>query len=98
MKTGLRAYLAYMNTPGATWKVVSEQLGLTESGAVTVARRYAKSHNKQWPPLVAGDPRRLDKRRFKGKLERGDLVTIKKAEGVFIAPWYETLDKWDVLI
>ena len=98
MKTGLRAYLMYMNTPGATWKHVAEELGITESGAVTVARKYARTHDKQWPPLSVGDPRRLDKRKFKGKLEKGDMVTIKKAEGVFIAPWYETLDKWDVLL
>jgi len=98
MKTGLRAYLMYMNTPGATWKQVAEELGITESGCQTVARKYSVAYDKQWPPLLVGDPRRLDKRKFRGKLERGDQVTIKAAEGVFIAPWYETLDKWDVLI
>ena len=98
MKNGLQAYLMYMNTPGATWKTVSEEMGLTESGSQTIARKYAKAHDRQWPPLAVGDPRRLDKRKFKGKLEGADLVTIKAAEGVFIAPWYETLDKWDVLI
>jgi hypothetical protein len=95
---GKDCYLHYQNHSGSSWSSVGDFFGVSANAARTAARFYRRKFRKAWPPLVPGDPRRKDARYYKGELEGADLVGIKVAPGVVIAPWYETLDKWDVLL
>lgn len=95
---GEKCYLRYQNTPEASWSSVGDFFGVSANAARTAARFYRRKFRKAWPPLVPGDPRRKDARYYKGSLEGADLVGIKAAPGVIIAPWWETLEKWDVLL
>jgi hypothetical protein len=96
-KRGERAYLMYMQTQGITWREVAAEMSMSEGGARVCAKGYATKHKKSWPPLEVGDVRRLDGRMYKGPLCIGDRLTIRRAEGVYQAPWYETLDPLDTL-
>lgn len=95
---GEKCYLRYQNNPDASWSSVADFFGVSACKARESAQAYRRKFRKAWPPLLPGDPRRKDARYYKGTLEGADLVGIKAAPGVIIAPWWETLDKWDVLL
>ena len=95
---GEKCYLRYQNNAQSSWSSVADYFGCSACKAREAAQAYRRKYRKAWPPLVPGDPRRKDARYYKGDLEGADLVGIKAAPGVVIAPWYETLDKWDVIL
>ena len=95
---GEQCYLRYQENHDASWSSVANYFGVSACKAREAAQAYRRKFRKAWPPLLPGDPRRHDSRYYKGPLEGADLDGHRVAPRVIIAPWYETLDKWDVLL
>ena len=98
LEFGEECYLAYQNTAGASWSLIGDLLGVSANYARSSAKAFRRKFRKAWPPLLPGDPRRRDSPYYTGPLEGADLAGRKVAPGIVIAPWHETLDKWDVLL